>query len=551
MAVPGMPPKKFKTESQLARERERRRRRRRKKKLSTLAAGQDVPLVLPSESASEADLKAPANAKIAPQVAADELPLPADVPPQTEKIVEVEEPVQEEPLMAEPVKEDQAMPKVPARPETEEGIKPENEFKPEEVRSEDEAAWLPKEKPEPEEEPLAEEPLPPAELPPSESPESKNIFEQPVVSPQEEDHLEHETIAEKAKREEAKRLSQNLLAAGEPVLEELPQKQGILGKIFDLLARTVHGREQEEVKIVQPTSPPGEKGPGLLAKIFRLLIRLAVIAALAFGAFWLGSSLKIVDFFNGLFTPKSTLELVKGQNAQVVVDNEMLSSWGFLTAVDFGSNAGDQRDNNYDFFFNASYFGHLRDPQFFGETGVSAAVYYGFGKEVDYVKNRFIYYVSEIQKVHLANLVNVQNVMAGKVRRDEALDSYIQDTQTIFDEANTLRKEINVQIDDLKISVDSLNPDKDKYETDFFAALDEYKGDKAQLLLSSFVETSQKQVDLKAKLAALTKLESYYETDLLLMKTRLDAIRKNRDALISGVTVTEIPGVDLNLINKQ
>ena len=67
---------------------------------------------------------------------------------------------------------------------------------------------------------------------------------------------------------------------------------------------------------------------------------------------------------------------------------------------------------------------------------------------------------------------------------------------------------------------------------------------------NNFIEITQEQVELKAKLAAMSKLYEYYEIELIDIKLRLDAIAKNREALISGVAVTQTPGVDLDLIRQ-
>lgn len=295
-------------------------------------------------------------------------------------------------------------------------------------------------------------------------------------------------------------------------LEELPQKQWI----FMNLAKTVGG---------------------------------AVLGVLLLiGAFWLGSSLHVLDRIQSLFNVKPGQELVQGDNSRVTLEIELLKKYGFQTANIMGANRGDLRDLAYNVFFNANYFGKLKDPISVDETGVSAALYYGFGREIEYISNKFIYYVKVLAEVRSANGVQVTDVLKGKVRRDEALDDYIADLKAIFEKGNILRKEINVQIDDLKVSLNSLNPDKDRYEVDFFASLAELEGEKANSLIAKFIETSQKQSALKAKLAAMSKLAAYYESSLITMKLRIEGLEKNRQALIEGVTFVEIPGSGIDLI---
>jgi hypothetical protein len=170
---------------------------------------------------------------------------------------------------------------------------------------------------------------------------------------------------------------------------------------------------------------------------------------------------------------------------------------------------------------------------------------------VIYINNRFVMYVKYLEKLQNANTVDVYNVMDGKLRRDEALKKYLTDSRAIFEQGNTLRKEINVQVDDFKVSLNSITPDKDKYELDFFASLANLEADKADMLIKKFIETSQKQVEIKAKLAAMSKLSEYYEKVLINLKIKLDAVDKNQEALVSGIQVTDVPGVNLNLVKKE
>ncbi len=587
------------------------KRRRRRKKKTGAVPGQDVPLVLPSKQAGLEGVKAPRDVSakeltdtttveplkdikvprvtVEPAPVEPELPLApvAPIAPVMETPTEMVEaqmpsavPITKPKSVPQPVTQPlpQVPPEVPPVPEPSPPVPeplppvpepsppaPEPSFSADLDQSqkifEEGVVQEPDRTEETKEASAKEEP---ATEEPDTSNESRTVVAEVVTPAEHQQTLEEENAKRQASLDEAKKLSESLIQEDTVVLEELPPKQGILGRLFNVLERLVHGRDVEkfqknESSLAKPkmqeqpqvtmAEATGNTGPGLISRFFKFLIKLAILAALVAGAFWLGSSLRLMDYVNSWFkAAPSGLELVKGDNAKVVQDQEMVEKWGFQTAVYFGRNGGDLRDVAYNVFFNAAYFGKLRDPVFYGETGITAAIYYGFGKESDYVKNRFIYYVNYLAKIRYANQVRIQDVLRGKTDRDQALETFLKDANVIFTEGNKLRKEINTQVDDLKISVNSINPDKDRYETDFFASLDETEAEKAQTLLGKFVEVTQKQTELKAKLAALSKLAGYYEADLITMKIRLDAIEKNKQALISGVTVVETPGVDLNLV---
>lgn len=364
--------------------------------------------------------------------------------------------------------------------------------------------------------------------------------------------LPHESLYEDQNLQKAKELSENLLSEDDG-LEELPVKQGILGKLFDSVVNFINGRKKiKDQAVLENIQIKESKSLNLawLWSFLKYILGIVIIGVMGIAAFWLGSSFKLLDGIGSWFTPKPGLELAVGDNSEVVIDSEYQRKWGYFTAAFFGKNFGDMRDSGFNLFFNANYFGKLLDPVFYGETGISAAIYYGFGKDDLYLKNRFIYYVNFLRRILFANQTKIDDVMNNKLRRDFALDEYTNQIKVLFEEGNKLRKEINVQIDEFKIAYNSLTAEKDRYEVDFFASLNELEGEKADQLLVKFIDITQKQLEVKAKLSALTQLSQNYEDLLIKLKLRIEAIEKNRDALISGVTVVDIPGSDIDLTRE-
>ncbi len=479
--------KKPKTEAQ--REKERARRRRRRLKKQGLEPGQDVPAFMDNKI-SGGDLQLPPDTGLV-----ETKEEPAEVE-EDQPVTEITEP--ELPARQAPSEESQEESMVEERQENEEEKAEEQA----EIEAKSEQELL-EAKPELE--------------------ESQQIFVETPVYQQEEE--EPTLIAEEGveedletdKKHQAKQIMEELHGneSDHDSLDEIPQKQWIIGNLL----KTVAG--------------------------------IVVALVLIVGAFWLGASLHLPDLVSSWFSAKPVTErLAKGDNSQVVVDTEMIQKWGFQTAQVFSKNLGDTRDFSHQVFYVAYYFGKLKDPIFYGETGITAAIYYGFGQDSQYFANKFIYYIKYLGGIRQANLVQVADVLSSQVHRDVVLDKFIADTQAIFDEGNKLRKEINLQVDDLRISLNSLTADHDRYQLDFFAALERIQPEKANRLIQNFIETSQKQVELKAKMAAMSRLAEDYNNDLLKMQARIIGMEKNRDALISGVTVTPVVGSDIDLVNQ-
>ncbi len=314
---------------------------------------------------------------------------------------------------------------------------------------------------------------------------------------------------------------------------------------------------QEEAEIIRQSlinnndSPLLEEETGgdwIISKLIKSIVSIVVIIILAIGAFWFGSKLHILDFVKGVFNWKK-VEVIEGDNQNVTIDINMQKQLGFYGSKIFSRNLGDTRDLGYNVFFVAHYFGKLMDPVFYGETGITAALYYGYGQDSQYFENKFIYYVKLLGRIKEANKVDVNVLLNGKVDRDATLNAYLKELKGIFEEGNAMRKEINVQVDEFQISLASLNEDHDRYQNDFFAALNANLAEKSNELMKQFVLNSQKQVELKAKMAAMARLSQDYTDQLLKMQARIVGVEQNMDALISGVRFTEIPGSDLNLID--
>ena len=372
-----------------------------------------------------------------------------------------------------------------------------------------------------------------------EVPASVQAFEEVNSDVVEEDELQRES----ENQQKVAELNEHLDS-----LEEIPVKQGLLGRMFDWFSDRFGKKNQENAEINE-VLPVMEEETNFGGELMKKVLGVAIFVVLIIGAFWLGSSLKLVDKVMDLFKPGDVRLVLQSSDPELqVVDLELLRGNGFRTAEMFGENAGDNTDTAYPAFKVAYYFGKLSEPVWVGETGISAALYYGFREEEDFLKNRFIFYVEELEKLYNTNTVDIDEYLSQSVRRDLALDKYLEDLQRAFDEGNALRKEIGLQVDELKIALNSTNPDKDRYEADFFNSLNNYQGEKADELLGAFIEVTQKQAEFKAKEAALSNLYSSYETILLSMKVRIEAINKNKGALVTGVKVRDIPNSGLNLV---
>lgn len=235
----------------------------------------------------------------------------------------------------------------------------------------------------------------------------------------------------------------------------------------------------------------------------------------------------------------------------VVIDQNFLDSSGLSAAYLFANNLGSSSDTLASSIQNAFYFGYLAEPAAKGETGITAVYHYGQHKDIVARANLFIGYIQNLRELKSLYDTDVYAMLNRSAQRDLQLTDYLVKLKNIRINSVRIVKELGLQIDDLKISYNSLNPDRGRFEQDFFGAVEGLAGDKADFLLQSFVDVVQKQTALKARMSALQQILELYEQALSRLNIRIEAIEKNIAVLLQGIKVIDIPGANLDIIIRN
>jgi hypothetical protein len=292
----------------------------------------------------------------------------------------------------------------------------------------------------------------------------------------------------------------------------------------------------------------GRQTGGVLSKLNarRVVSCLVVIIVIAGGVYGYGQKWheKAYSYLSGLVTPKPV------EKVEVKVDPVDQRMFGITSVAVFGGNRGSGNDLVPVQINMAVFFGELKEPKVKGETGITALTFYGELKDGADVINQFVVYMQNLQDVQNLYKTDVYAMLDRSTGRDKVLLDYLDKLKQAREKSQVLHDQIVVNMDDFNKSYQTLNPDKTKYEQDFFAAMANLEPEKSDLLLKGFIDITQKQSALKARVSALTKLEGYYASALVKLDTRILAVEQNRDALIQGIKVVDIPGADLNIIIK-
>jgi len=239
------------------------------------------------------------------------------------------------------------------------------------------------------------------------------------------------------------------------------------------------------------------------------------------------------------------------QNGLSVSDSVLMEDLGILNSLVVGSNNGGNFDFIPDSIKISNYFGELREPVLQGETGISAAIYFGELMDEQDKVNDFVDFVIYLHDLRSLYEVDVYDYLDSYVDRENALNEYLSKLNSSYDIGKKNYDAIKLFIDDLSQSYKSLTPDKTKLEKDFFDSLEKLEPKKSDNILKSFIDVGQKQIALKARVSALTKLTLYYVDALKKLKLRIDVVEKNKQALIKGIHVVDVPGSGVDLIIKS
>lgn len=287
----------------------------------------------------------------------------------------------------------------------------------------------------------------------------------------------------------------------------------------------------------------------VLARVFNLKIIFGVIVfgGLVWGGLWAYNSNVFGNLMGG---SEQKTEPKEDADNVVIVYDVTLREYGIAGAVLFGGNNGSTGYILEDQILLSHYFGNLLEPKVSGETGISAALYYGELMDEASIVNQYVEFVKSLDELNNLFEIDVYELLNRNDERSETLEEYLNHLEEAKGKNEKVLQLINLYLDSLKESYNSLSPDKDKFEQDFFVALEALEAEKSDALLKSFIDVTQKQSALKARVAALEELVSYYDTALNKLARRIEAVKKNRDALLEGIRVVEVPGSGVDVIIK-
>ncbi len=160
-------------------------------------------------------------------------------------------------------------------------------------------------------------------------------------------------------------------------------------------------------------------------------------------------------------------------------------------------------------------------------------------------------YMGVLTKLQNAFATDIHQMLDNSNNRESALNLHLSELKSVYQEAVDTRIIVNEEKDRLKVQFNEVTTQKEKFEKDFFVALDKLEANKSNDLLNLFIESSKRQIELKAHYNALNKASGLFDIALKNMEARIKDIEFNKLALIQGVKVVDIKGSNLDLVIQE
>ncbi|HBB02227.1 TPA: hypothetical protein DCZ16_00345 [Candidatus Peregrinibacteria bacterium] len=183
-------------------------------------------------------------------------------------------------------------------------------------------------------------------------------------------------------------------------------------------------------------------------------------------------------------------------------------------------------------------------------TGLALAFRVGFTKSIleDNVFKKYVRVFGELKNAYATDIYNILN---NSTNRTESLNSELAILEDAYKRGKEQSDLILKEMAQLKADAKVVDAEKSKMEKAFFEDLKAAKPDDSFDKLTSFTLLTQKKGEISVRHNALKALDGYYKIVLKRVGIRIDDIKKNKDALIQGVRVYEVPGSNVDVIIKN
>lgn len=178
--------------------------------------------------------------------------------------------------------------------------------------------------------------------------------------------------------------------------------------------------------------------------------------------------------------------------------------------------------------------------------GVNAA--FVFGGLFESEKVRFAYYTDLVNKLNNVYTTDVYLLLDQSVDRRAALESHLLQMNNLILEGQKALTEIDLIMQNLDRTYETIIVNRDLHEEQFFAFTQDLRGNSAYNSLELFIGFAQDSTRVKAYYNGYELLFNIYQNVLAVIQPRYQDIVVNKEAVIKGVRVFDVPNSDIKAI---
>lgn len=179
-------------------------------------------------------------------------------------------------------------------------------------------------------------------------------------------------------------------------------------------------------------------------------------------------------------------------------------------------------------------------------AGIDTALLIGIGEQAD--KIRYQYYIGLLRKLLNIYQTDVYALVDLALDRRQALDAYLEEMNALIGDADGALIEINAIMNDIDARFEKVAEEKAFLEAEYFATTEALLTESSYNNLMEYVRVTQDADKLKGFYNAYSFLRDMYNNALLRIKPRYKDIVLNKDAVVAGVRVFDVPSSDIKAI---
>jgi hypothetical protein len=179
-------------------------------------------------------------------------------------------------------------------------------------------------------------------------------------------------------------------------------------------------------------------------------------------------------------------------------------------------------------------------------TGIDAALILGDLGDIDRIE--FVEFTDLLRSMENIFNTDVYSLVNLSTDRTENLNLHLNQMLGLIEDGEAAILVIDDNLDALDQQFEVVATNRDTSEAEFFAFLDDLYGQNAFEKLGDFIDFSQEANEIRAMFEANKALREKFINTLTVLIPRYEDILANKEALVKGVRVFDVPGSDIEAI---